>query len=474
MKGHHKLVDGQLSFELGALPSTAREVGCSFKGHFGGAGTVSYGGSQCFASPPPPPRPFGPCGDEVSYEVMAMWGQTGFKARVVVDHWKVGSEVKLDFGDAPYGVEEVWGATRVKGDPTHGENTVTFLLGSEGQSCAEQQAQQQQEWQNNPNENSEWQANRQQDAWNQAQAQQQNQLWQANNNQPNNNAWNAQQQWNGRRLAAAAALEQPRQLDYIRTQDLAAANAQAASATRVVGEPWRPGTAATPYANAWATGAATPKWGAAAGVQSIGQRCFEMHLDPGPHAKPKLLCPGAFAPPPPPAPEPPPSPSPLSPPPLTPPPARPDPWERLAWEEGEEEGEDDEGEVGFLLRSHSVGEAGFDFDDEEEMMMEEEEEEGAAVIMGHVATGAAAKGGSLEELGVQLKHRAEQELRKEPFVAVGVLGVAALCCSCCARRYVFRRRYKAAQTDEYGGKEGRRRGRRDRRSVELLRLPRRR
>ena len=108
------------------------------------------------------------------------------------------------------------------------------------------------------------------------------------------------------------------------------------------------------------------------------------------------------------------------------------------------------------------------------MMMEEEEEEGAAVIMGHVATGAAAKGGSLEELGVQLKHRAEQELRKEPFVAVGVLGVAALCCSCFARRYVFRRRHVRLQTDEYGGKEGRRRGRRDRRSVELLRVPRRR
>ena len=35
-------VEGKLSFELGALPSTAREVGCSFKGHFGGAGTVSY------------------------------------------------------------------------------------------------------------------------------------------------------------------------------------------------------------------------------------------------------------------------------------------------------------------------------------------------------------------------------------------------------------------------------------------------
>ena len=80
MKGHHKLVDGQLSFELGALPSTAREVGCSFKGHFGGAGTVSYGGSQCSASPPPPPRPFGPCGDEVSYEVMAMWGQLKHRA----------------------------------------------------------------------------------------------------------------------------------------------------------------------------------------------------------------------------------------------------------------------------------------------------------------------------------------------------------------------------------------------------------
>ena len=95
------------------------------------------------------------------------------------------------------------------------------------------------------------------------------------------------------------------------------------------------------------------------------------------------------------------------------------------------------------------------------------------IVVGHVATGAAAKGGSLEELGVQLKHRAEQELRKEPFVAVGVLGVAALCCSCFARRYVFRRRYKAAQTDEFG-KEGRRRGRRDRRSVELLRVPRRR
>ena len=88
--------------------------------------------------------------------------------------------------------------------------------------------------------------------------------------------------------------------------------------------------------------------------------------------------------------------------------------------------------------------------------------------------GAAAKGGSLEELGVQLKHRAEQELRKEPFVAVGVLGVAALCCSCFARRYVFRRRHVRLQTDEYGGKEGRRRGRRDRRSVELLRVPRRR
>ena len=52
--------------------------------------------------------------------------------------------------------------------------------------------------------------------------------------------------------------------------------------------------------------------------------------------------------------------------------------------------------------------------------------------------------------------------------------VAALCCSCFARRYVFRRRHVRLQTDEYGGKEGRRRGRRDRRSVELLRVPRRR
>ena len=67
-----------------------------------------------------------------------------------------------------------------------------------------------------------------------------------------------------------------------------------------------------------------------------------------------------------------------------------------------------------------------------------------------------------------------EELRKEPFVAVGVLGVAALCCSCFARRYVFRRRHVRLQTDEFGGKEGRRRGRRDRRSVELLRVPRRR
>ena len=78
------------------------------------------------------------------------------------------------------------------------------------------------------------------------------------------------------------------------------------------------------------------------------------------------------------------------------------------------------------------------------------------------------------QISPQLKHRAEQELRKEPFVAVGVLGVAALCCSCFARRYVFRRRHVRLQTDEYGGKEGRRRGRRDRRSVELLRVPRRR
>ena len=125
---------GVLTFTLGVRPSGVDEVGCILHGIYRGGATVGFHGYACVAPPPPPPLHFVPCAD-AAFEIISEW-DSGWQARVTLDDWHAGREVRVAFGPraGPLQVFEVYAAEEevVSGHQTLG-SLATFTIDEVGQ-----------------------------------------------------------------------------------------------------------------------------------------------------------------------------------------------------------------------------------------------------------------------------------------------------------------------------------------------------
>lgn len=114
---------GTLRFRLGTETNgnDAHVVSCQMEGTFEDA-IISYHGTFCFVSPPPPPHLFAACdrlkAEGFEFHVITPRG-TGWEGAVHLNNWQPGAIFRMDFGGAPFQVNEVTYAEKgVRAAPT--------------------------------------------------------------------------------------------------------------------------------------------------------------------------------------------------------------------------------------------------------------------------------------------------------------------------------------------------------------------
>lgn len=107
---------GTLRFRLGTPRdgNDANVVGCQMEGTFEDA-IISYHGTFCFVSPPPPPHLYAACdrltAEGFQFRMLANAG-TGWRGAVHINNWQPGTILRMDFGGVPFQVNEVTYAER--------------------------------------------------------------------------------------------------------------------------------------------------------------------------------------------------------------------------------------------------------------------------------------------------------------------------------------------------------------------------